>query len=257
MKKQLLFSTAAVLVTSLGAAPSAISGNDGHHAHWCYDNAACAAGHWGDLKPEYAACKQGKEQSPIDIKSAKPGELKPIEFKYQAAPLAVLNNGHTIQVNLPQGSGATISGRDYQLAQFHFHAPSEHTLNGQRYPLEVHFVHKNARGELAVVGVFFKEGKENAALNPIWKAMPKDGGKEVKAEGVKIDAARLLPAERKYFHYDGSLTTPPCSEHVNWNVMAEPIEASKAQIAAFTALYQNNARPVQPVNGRALVVSKK
>jgi carbonic anhydrase len=247
----LKISLVAASLALVGAAHAESS--HGKAPHWCYDKPACEAAHWGDLEAGFAHCKNGKAQSPINLEKAQTGPLAPMAFKYQDASLSIVNNGHTIQVNLPKGSSARIGGQEYELLQFHFHGPSEHRVDGQSFPLEVHFVHKNKAGELAVVGVFLTEGKANPALQKMWGHLPKDVNKEQKVEAVKINPATLLPAGKTHYHYNGSLTTPPCSEKVNWNVMADPVEISKEQIAQFQALYKNNARPVQPMHGRALV----
>lgn len=209
---------------------------------------------WGELSPEFATCKIGGDQSPIDIdtKTVTKGDAaKKIEFSYKPTALNVKNTGYGIQIDYSSGSKAKIDGQEYQLLQFHFHAPSEHTIDGIVYPLVFHLVHQNqASKKLAVVGVFVKEGKKNAALDKISSNMPKtEGVKEV--SGATIDASNLLPAASSYYNYPGSLTTPPCSEEVNWNVMTGTIEASKEQIDAFKAI-STNARPVQPLGDRTV-----
>lgn len=210
---------------------------------------------WGELSPEFATCKIGGDQSPIDINTktvTKGDAAKKIEFSYQPTALNVKNTGYGIQVDYGSGSKAKIDSQEYQLLQFHFHAPSEHTIDGKAYPLEFHLVHQNqATKKLAVVGVFVKEGKKNEALELISSNMPKtEGVKEV--SGTAIDASNLLPADSFYYNYPGSLTTPPCSEEVNWNVMTGTIEASKEQIEAFKTLFNTNARPVQPLGDRKI-----
>jgi carbonic anhydrase len=180
------------------------------------------------------------------------GEAGNISLDYRPLPIRILNNGHTIQVNADPGSSCTINGVKYDLAQFHFHHPSEHLVDGKAFEMEVHFVHKSAAGALAVVGVFFKAGSYNAGLQPIFDQMPKNEGPEAMAAG-HFDPAVFIPLSRTYFRYAGSLTTPPCSEGLTWTIFREPIEASPAQIAQFAALFPNNARPVQPKNRRFLI----
>lgn len=229
------------------ALPLAASGAE---IHWSYEGEAGPA-HWGDLAPEFHLCKDGKQQSGIDIPGVSGADdLAHIRFDYKTVPLKIVNNGHTIQVNYAAGSKAMIDGDNYQLLQFHFHTPSEHNKKGASFPMEVHLVHRNAAGQLAVVGVLMKEGHHNDFIQKIWDRMPAHEGEvDVHAD---INAARLLPRERDFFRYAGSLTTPPCSEGVKWSVMAQPIEVSAAQIAQFRAIFPLNARPVQPLNGRPI-----
>lgn len=223
-----------------------------HSIHWSYGGAGNPT-RWAELSEEYAVCETGNSQSPVDIatQSQRQENSNSIEFNYKAMPLAVTNNGHTIQVNYPQGSSINIAGKEYQLLQFHFHTPSEHTVDENAYAMELHLVHKNSFDRLAVVGVFIEQGQENAALKSIWDNIPSEKGvKEVRA--VTINASSLLPGNREYYSYSGSLTTPPCSQEVSWNVLKMPIEASAEQIEQFMDIYQMNARPVQPLNRRTI-----
>ncbi|MEQ9642951.1 MAG: carbonic anhydrase family protein [Alphaproteobacteria bacterium] len=237
------------------ACPLCLSGQLGHAAggghRWGYEGTG-APGNWGALAKEYAACGVGRRQSPIDLANAVPADLDPAQVAWQAAQsYDVLNNGHTIQVNWPGGSAITIQGRKYDLLQFHFHHKSEHTLAGRQFPLEAHFVHKSKQGDLAVLGVFMAEGQPHPDLDAIWKVAP---GKEGKAAGTApVDPRRMLPGASPAFVYSGSLTTPPCTEIVTWTVLATPMSASAAQIAAFAKLFPKNYRPTQPLNGRFLL----
>lgn len=208
--------------------------------------------HWGDLSSENKACSAGTEQSPIDLDGPVDADYPAVEVDFKPTPLKVVNNGHTIQVNCAAGSSSLIGGKRFQLLQFHFHHPSEHLLKGSATALECHFVHKSADGALGVLGVFIQPGTENAALAPLWAALPKTAGPEVTAPGT-IDPAALLPGQRSFFRYMGSLTTPPCSEGVNWVVFDTPVEASEAQIKSFAALFAGNARPAQKLNRRFLL----
>jgi carbonic anhydrase len=222
--------------------------------HWGYEGEAAPA-RWGELSANFKSCSLGMEQTPIDLRGAIKAQTGPIGIGYQKMPLTILNNGHTIQVNTPAGSKVDINGTEYELVQFHFHHPSEHVLAGKAFDMELHFVHKAASGALAVVGVFMRPGAANAALAPIWKAMP---GKETPAQpvaGVTIEPAALLPKAREYFRYMGSLTTPPCSEGLTWTVFRAPIEASPEQIRQFATLFPLNARPLQSLNRRFLLAS--
>lgn len=223
----------------------------GNHAHWTYTGKTGAA-HWGDLDAGFAECSTGKAQSPIDIRAAKKADaLRPIGFDYAAGPAEVVNNGHTIQVNLPAAGSVNLGGDVYQLLQFHFHTPSEEKVNGKAYPLVAHLVHKDAAGRLAVVGVLFRQGRENAALKAVFDGLPAREGEKL-ALAQPLNATDLLPADRAYWAFEGSLTTPPCSEGVRWQVLRQPVEVSAAQLRAFRKLYSMNARPVQPLNGRVV-----
>lgn len=247
MKAKLL----AVALSALIAAPLAVAEK---HAHWSYQGHGGAA-HWADLDEGFKTCKLGQAQSPINIETGKAekGGLAPIQFAYAAGGAEVTNNGHTVQVNLPAAGSATIGGVEYKLLQFHFHTPSEEKFDGKAYPLVAHLVHKNADGQLAVVAVLFKQGKENATLKPLFANLPAEEGQTKALEGA-LNAADLLPADRTYYSFMGSLTTPPCSEEVHWQVLKTPVEVSAAQLAAFRKLYKMNARPVQPLNGRIVKV---
>ena len=224
--------------------------------HWDYQGHGGAA-QWAELDKSFATCKLGKFQSPVNLetaKVAKAAQPQPIGFAYKAGTAAVANNGHTIQVNLSDGGAITVGGAEYKLLQFHFHTPSEEQFDGQSYPLVAHLVHKGAQGQLAVVAVLFKTGKENSALKPVFDRLPAQAGSTVQLEAA-LKASDLLPADRAYYGFMGSLTTPPCSEEVRWHVLRTPVEMSAAQLAAFKKLYAMNARPVQALNGRPVVLS--
>jgi carbonic anhydrase len=216
---------------------------------WNYEEAAS----WGELSPEFQACGTGLEQSPVDLANPIPSALGDVTVEWQAGAGTVANNGHTIEVKTAPGSAATIAGTRYELVQCHFHHPSEHSVDGERLAMELHFVHRSAEGGLAVLGVFLVPGAENATLAKVWAKVPSDKG-EAELD-APIDLLPLLPKSRAYYRYAGSLTTPPCSETVLWTVFAEPIEISEAQIAAFAVLYPMNARPVQEINRRFLLGS--
>lgn len=216
---------------------------------WSYGGAANPT-QWGRLGHDFALCEVGKDQSPINIDDAVVGATAEIEFNYAPVPLVVVNNGHTIQVNYAEGSTVKIQGEEYELVQFHFHTPSEHTTSGQASAMELHLVHRNVAG-LAVIGIMMEEGAANPMINTIWEHIP--GEEKTKAvEAITINAVDLLPGSVTHFSYSGSLTTPPCSEDVQWYVLAEPIQVSEEQIAIFESLYSVNARPIQPKNGRII-----
>ena len=228
----------------------------GHAVHWSYAGAE-GPGHWGDLSPDFAACKSGRMQSPIDIDADASGlavGAPSHDFAYREAPLSILHNGHTVQLNYAPGSSMSIQGQQYELLQFHFHAPSEHTVGGRVFPMEAHFVHQDSHGGLAVVGLLIEEGgAANAALADAWAHLPAHETAEQMIADVSVNAAALLPPDGRYHHYMGSLTTPPCSEGVRWFVLAQPISMSAAQIQKFEAAAAPNARPVQPLNTRLLI----
>jgi len=223
--------------------------------HWSYGPHGGPT-EWGQLDPAYATCKLGKFQSPIDIRGANPADLPAIRFDYKASPLKVIDNGHTIQVNYAPGSSIEVGGTRYELLQFHFHKPSEEKVEGKAYAMVAHLVHKSADGKLAVVAVLLDQGGTSPTIDAIWKNLPKEKEKEATVAGVTIDVAKLLPANRGYYAFEGSLTTPPCSEDVRWLVLKTPVKIASAQVAAFGKLYPMNARPTQPLNGRALQASK-
>ena len=223
--------------------------------HWGYEGEH-GPEHWGSLDPGFAVCSNGREQSPIDLTGAEQEGLSEIIFEYAPSPISILNNGHTIQVDYQAGSGIVLDGTRYGLVQFHFHHRSEHTVDGADFPLEMHMVHADADGALAVVGVLVEEGGANEALAPVFRQMPGEAGPAAMVEGT-VDAAALLPGRRTTWRYAGSLTTPPCSEGVSWLVMTEPVTASRGQIEAFKALFPVNNRPVQPLNGRRLVTDAR
>ena len=230
------------------------AGPTGHSApHWSYAGDT-GAEHWGELQPDFKVCQLGLEQTPIDLTNGMKGEAAAVALDYKPLALRMINNGHTIQVNADAGSSCVIGGTKYELLQFHFHHPSQHLLAGKPFDLECHFVHKSAKGDLAVVGVFVTPGAKNAALQTIFDAMPKAEGTELRVNG-SVDSAALLPKSTGYFRYMGSLTTPPCSEGLTWTVFREPIEASADQIRQFAQLFPNNARPVQNRNRRFIIQS--
>jgi carbonic anhydrase len=241
-----------VAVVVLCLAPVAAAATD--PVHWGYDGET-GPEHWGSLSPEYAACSEGKEQSPVDIPATAPVNPPGLQLAYRPSALTIANNGHSIQVSYDAGSTLEIGGASYPLLQFHLHSLSEHTLKGANTAMELHLVHKDAAGRTAVAGVLIVEGAHNAAYEPILAHMPAEEGEPETIAGATVDAAALLPADQSYYRYNGSLTTPPCTEGVSWFVMATPVELSAEQIAAFRALYDHNYRPVQPLNGRAFLLT--
>lgn len=223
----------------------------GSDTQWTYSGEQ-GPDNWAELSPDYSPCG-GKNQSPINLTGFIEADLKPIAFSYQQGGNEIMNNGHTVQVNLAEGSSIVIDGIRFDLKQFHFHAPSENQIDGKSYPLEAHLVHADEDGNLAVVGVMFVEGNENQTLAQAWSHMPNDSG-EKRVLPSPVTAEGLLPANRDYYRYNGSLTTPPCSEGVRWLVMKEPVSASKQQLRSFAELMHHpNNRPVQPTNARPVL----
>lgn len=216
---------------------------------------------WGSLSKDYALCQEGTQQSPIDIANVLVSDIDTINFNYSPSALNILNNGHTVQINYDKGSSITIGDKEYQLLQFHFHTPSEHALGGELAEGEVHFVHahKTAEGEtqLAVIGIMIYEGKENVAFADVIANLPEHKSEEKTIEEVKVNAENLLPANRQVYRYTGSLTTPPCSEGVNWNILIEPVSMSAKQLEALTKVLHNNNRPLQDLNKREICLTSK
>jgi carbonic anhydrase len=220
--------------------------------HWTYEGEEGPA-HWGELDPSYTVCGTGKNQSPIDIASPSEQDLTNISFHYQPSKLNILNNGHTVQVNYDPGSHIELDKTRYDVLQFHYHAPSEHIVDGESFPAELHIVHKDEDGNLAVVGILLREGNENVAYQPFISNLPAKKT-DPKDAGVKINAMDLLPSVQTTFRYSGSLTTPPCTEGVNWLLMTTPVELSTEQLGTLASLFEKgNNRPVQPINDRVLV----
>lgn len=232
--------------------PSHVGAPGGDHRHWSYEGEEGPA-HWGEMSPEFAICTAGRMQSPIDLGQANTKAGVEVAADYRRGPLTILNNGHTVQVQFDAGSTFTSSGKDFQLVQLHFHTPSEHQLNGKSFPAEVHFVHRNAAGQLAVLGVFIEAGPTNVELAKLIVAAPRMKSEPHLVEGFTFDPRALLPPTLAVYRYMGSLTTPGCGEGVNWHVAADPIQASPSQIAELARIMGNNARPVQPVNNRLVI----
>jgi len=215
--------------------------------------------HWSELDPEYASCNTGREQSPIDILTARlttTPDLPALQFEYRSYPLEGLtDNGKTIRVNY-QGSQnenvLVVNGDRYRLTQFHFHRPSEELVNGKQFDMVLHLMHASSDGRLAGVAVFLTAGKANAAVQKLWGHMPKTVGTEESVPGVVVNPASMLPRDGAYYTYSGSVTAPPCTEGVTWFVLKTPVEVSPAQVAAFARRYPHNVRPVQPLNGRVV-----
>ncbi len=223
----------------------------GAEAHWSYEGETGPQA-WGKLKPDFNLCAIGKRQSPINIEDGATlqGPAEPVQFAYVPSNGTVVNNGHTIQVDVQGENAITVRGSTYRLLQFHFHTPSEEQINFKRFPMVAHLVHKNNEGQLAVVAILLQEGETNPMIDKVWTYMPLDTNDRVRMPQALLDMNGLLPKDQRYYQFMGSLTTPPCSEGVLWMVMKQPMTISAGQYKLFTQLYPNNARPVQPVNGR-------
>ncbi len=226
------------------------AGATGHAARWSYDGVGGPQA-WGKLKPEFSLCASGRRQSPIDIRDGIGLELEPVLFDYRPGGFAVIDNGHTVQVNVAPGNAIEVNGRRYALQQFHFHRPSEERIDGRRFEMDVHLVHRDAEGRLAVVAVLLERGAAQPLLQTVWNHLPLEKHEEAAAR-VPLDPGQLLPADRRYYSYMGSLTTPPCSEGVLWLVMQQPVPVSAQQIDIFARLYPMNARPLQQAAGRLI-----
>ena len=221
-----------------------------HGDHWAYEGDAGPQA-WGRLKPEFSQCASGKRQSPIDIRDGIRVDLEPVQFDYKPSAFGVLDNGHTVQVNVAPGNSIEVMGRRFELVQFHFHRPSEERIDGKQFDMVAHLVHKDDGGRLAVVAVLLESGSAHPLVQSVWNNLPLEKGDEVKARAL-LDVSRLLPADSRYYTYMGSLTTPPCSEGVLWMVMQQPVSVSVEQIDVFARLYPMNARPLQQAAGRLI-----
>ncbi len=235
--------------------PPAPKEPDYSHVHWGYAGLG-APENWAKIKPEYATCAVGTRQSPIDIRNGIKVDLEQIRFDYRNTLFRIADNGHTVQVNVGEGSSLSLLGKSYQLVQFHFHRPSEERINGKPFDMVIHFVHRDYDGNLAVVAVLIEKGAEHPVIQALWNNMPLEVGQEVMPPNLAIDLSKLLPSRRDYYTYMGSLTTPPCTENVLWLVFKTPIQVSPEQVGIFARLYPNNARPVQPANDRLIKESR-
>ncbi len=220
--------------------------------HWGYEGTG-GPHNWGKIKGEYRNCRYGKFQSPVDLKATIDADLPSLDIQYKPAPLIISNNGHTVRVNYPSGSRMVVDGQVFNLLQLDFRTPSEHRINGKAFEMELQFVHTTEDGRLGVLAVLVEEGSFNPAAQTIWERMPMEKAKPKAYKNVGIDVNGLLPENRSYFRLMGSLTTPPCSEGVNWHVLTQPIQFSAQQITKFKKAFNNNARPVQATNSRLIV----
>ncbi len=240
-------------MSAVAAALTLMAGNAlASDGQWGYTGEG-APEHWGALNPAYSLCGTGMNQSPINLSNLTESELSPISFNYTGLVTEVVHNGHAIQANYTAGSTVTVNGKIFTLKQFHFHTPSENLINGKSFPVEAHFVHADNDGNLAVIGVMYDIGEENTALKKIWQQMPVEAGKKAGMTS-RVRADHLMPENKEYYRFNGSLTTPPCTEGVLWMVMKNPVSVSEAQVKQLAeALKHPNNRPVQPVNARPVL----
>lgn len=231
------------------AAPTAHGGE----VHWSYSGEH-GPEHWGGMKPEFNACAIGQRQTPIHIQSSQTlqGPAEPLRFAYAPSGGSVVNNGHTVQVDVEGDNSLTVRGNSYRLLQFHFHHPAEEKVNHKGFAMVAHLVHRNDLGQLAVVAVLIEPGEASALIHKVWTHMPLDTHDRVRLPDGLIDLNELLPQDQRYYQFMGSLTTPPCTEGVLWMVMKQPVTVSRDQLRLFAQLFPMNARPVQAINGRVV-----
>lgn len=241
------------LLTGLALSPLCATTGLAAESSWSYEEAA-GPEKWGGLDPASAVCSAGDQQSPIDITAPVISRKESLKISWSKRPVAIVNNGHTIQLNYTAGDTLHLGDDEYVLKQLHFHHPSEHLVDGKRFAMEAHFVHAGTNG-LAVIGVLLVAGKANDTFRTIVSTMPPEKGSPVAIDPA-IDPLRLMPAQRAFYHYKGSLTTPPCSETVDWIVLARPVEVDERDIARFAKLYPMNARPVQSRDRRFILSSE-
>ncbi|MEO8278204.1 MAG: carbonic anhydrase family protein [Ideonella sp.] len=234
----------------IGDHPAKLVAGPAPAPHWDYRGEGGPES-WGALQPDFATCANGTRQSPIDIRDGLRLELDPVQFDYAPSAIRVIDNGHTVQVNVAAGNSIEVMGRRFELVQFHFHRPSEERLDGRRFDMVVHLVHKDLEGKLAVVAVLLNRGAAQPLIQTVWNNLPLEKGMDQPVR-LPVDLNALLPQRRDYVTYMGSLTTPPCTEGVLWMVMKTPVEVSPEQIGIFSRLYPMNARPLQDAGGRLI-----
>ena len=235
-------------VSAIAAATAESHGGD---MHWSYEGAD-GPQNWGRLKPEFNVCAIGRRQSPINIEEATTlrGPAEPLQFAYGPSSGSVVNNGHTIQVDVVGENTLTVRDTPFKLVQFHFHHPSEERVNHRSFAMVAHLVHRSAEGQLAVLAVLLDPGEANNLIHKVWTHMPLDSGDRVRMPAGSLNLNELLPQDQRYYQFIGSLTTPPCTEGVLWLVLKQPAAISRDQLRLFGQMFPNNARPVQPLNGR-------
>jgi carbonic anhydrase len=254
MKRVTIYSIVAVasLLLTTGCSHTETHAKESHAEHWGYTTDV-GPSHWSELNKQYHMCSEGKFQSPINIVATSDIDLPALALDYKTDSTDVIDNGHAVQVNITSGSTFTIGSDKYELKQFHFHTPSENNINAKSFPLEAHFVHATADGKLAVVAVMFEEGEANPILSKIWGNFPLKTGEKVEFKLNSNDVKALMPTDKDYYKFTGSLTTPPCSEEVKWHVIKKPQTISKEQVKEFFDIYgHTNNRAIQDTNKREI-----
>lgn len=246
--------TATLLVAFSSTAPIAAQAADAA-PHWAYTGHH-GASHWAEIDPGFETCASGHAQSPINIRRAVPSDLPALGFDYGTVAPSIVNNGHTVQVNVPPGNVLRVGDHRFELLQFHFHTPSEERIAGRAQPMVAHLVHKDEEGHLGVLAVLLRPGPAGSGFDKVLAHLPSHAGETLTVADVQIDLNSLLPQDRRYYDFEGSLTTPPCSEGVHWMVLKQPVDISATHIRAFRQLYAANARPVQPLHDRVVRVSR-
>jgi carbonic anhydrase len=216
---------------------------------------ACLALALSSLTAAATLCESGKHQSPVDIQNAVQRPLPALEFDYRAAPLRIADDGYTARVRFDKGSTLRIGKERYTLQQFHFHTPGGDKIGGEEFPMAAHLLHKSQSGQLLALVVLFRTGAENPLLAEVLPRIPAHKDGDHAHPDVLVSAAALLPAWRSYYRYSGSVTAAPCTEGVEWVVMKQAVELSTAQLATWRKRYADNARAVQPLNGRTVQAS--
>ncbi len=220
-------------------------------AHWDYMGIE-GPEHWGMLTEKYMTCETGDRQSPINISTAKHGQHhSTLVFRYHPSHIHEMNNGHTIQVSHTSGCEAELNDRIYKLRQFHYHAPSEHHIEGKSFPMEMHLVHQDEKGHVLVVAVMMETALREPVLKKLWRWLPQQMGKEVSLP-LELSITDILPTNTHHYSYLGSLTTPPCTEGVKWIVLKEPMPIAKVDVDNFIEIIGHNARPIQPIGDRQI-----
>jgi len=254
MKNTHLLKGTVTLIALLLCLASPLKATEKNSPHWAYEGET-GPEHWGELSPDFLMCSEGRNQSPIDLVNDVDADLPELQFEYYGSKLNEINNGHSIQQNMEPGSFLRIPERNLvaELKQFHFHSPSEHTIDGKSFAMEIHFVHADQDGNLTVVGILVDEGEEHPVLSKLWAFMPETPG-ETSQEPIGIEETDLLPPTREYYAYSGSLTTPPCTEGVKWIILKTHVQASSEQIATFKSrVGPSTNRPVKPINARLIL----
>jgi len=244
--------TSLAFIVAFGVLAFASTAYSQDSVEWSYEEPTGPA-NWGSLSPAFRTCGEGSRQSPIDLRDAARRRAARIRTAYTPSALIQEHNGETVEVRSDLAQTLYVGDKPYALVQFHFHSPAEHSVAGARRPLEIHFVHQAPDGERAVLGALVRVGRANAEFGLLADSFPRIAGQETRVN-VPVDLRRLLPASRRAYRYAGSLTTPPCTEGIRWMVLAKPLRISERQLEALRAVVERNARPVQPRNGRRLVL---